>query len=309
MAQAPTPNQWLIDLQNGEFQAPGGLALAQGTMADRRGGYFHKTLSEVPFELYTQIMACDSVAQTQDRNAIHIPGIGAVHHFEGVALPEMQRYMLLCITDTELLLFPMGAGGDGGKNSAALNYHQKAQQQRIADRAADKAERQLEAARAACKAERYGGGNNLAPSGPKTSKKKKGGIFGSILAACAPPPKGSAEAADKAEVAAEKARAKAEELKRQRTKPVDRFALGHITFLGLQFEGKDNAWLWEAGHGVWADDNYHLSDKGSSSSNNHKGWVSLAGMRAGSQAGSSSKTPKMVLRERARSSQLTHTMR
>ena len=55
--------------------------------------------------------------------------------------------------------------------------------------------------------------------------------------------------AEEAAVAAlDNARAAAAKLK-VREQAVDRFGLGHIT-LGLQMEGKDNAWLWRAGNGM-----------------------------------------------------------
>ena len=131
MAQAPTPGQWLIDMQD------------PGAGVDRRGAYFHKTLSDVPIELYTQIMACDALTLTQDRNTLSIPGIGVVHHFEGVALPEWKKYMLLCVTDTELVLFPMASDSTGTPNSAALNYHNRVAQQRRANNRVAKAEKHL----------------------------------------------------------------------------------------------------------------------------------------------------------------------
>ncbi len=283
MAQAPTPGQWLIDMQD------------PGAGVDRRGAYFHKTLSDVPIELYTQIMACDALTLTQDRNTLSIPGIGVVHHFEGVALPEWKKYMLLCVTDTELVLFPMASDSTGTPNSAALNYHNRVAQQRRANNRVAKAEKHLARTRSSS------GGGGIRGSGSSSSSSAaaaaaaaaatttttstftttsatqqpsgRGSFLGKVMAACKPSSSGGGSrggsvggggepglTAEEAAVAAlDNARAAAAKLKESGSKPVDRFGLGHITFLGLQMEGKDNAWLWQAGNGIWADNNYHLS--------------------------------------------------
>ena len=101
MAQDSMLDPWIKDIQN------------SNAGVDRRSGYYHKTLSSLPFELYTHIMGADASDATQDCRELHLPGYGTIRHFEGVAVLEKRCYMLLCITDSELLLFSMGSDAEG----------------------------------------------------------------------------------------------------------------------------------------------------------------------------------------------------